>query len=281
VGQVAFEVKLLGTLEVALDGVSVAPSAAKPRQLLALLAMNAGEVVPVSTLMAELWGYDHPRSASTTLHTYIGKLRQKLTLAARSSADAAGDAKKILVTEPLGYSLMVSPDDTDIGRYERLASPGRIAADHGDYETSAEYLNTALELWRGPVLSDVAAGTHLAADVVRLEEIRRGDLDLRIEADLRLGRHRKVLAELTGLCTRFPMSENFCAKYMLALYRSGEQWRALDAFHRLRTNLADELGVDPSVSMQRFHLAILRSDPVVADYPTFLAGDLSLAGSAG
>lgn len=275
-----FDVKLLGSLEATLDGMSVAPSAPKPRQILALLAMNAGDIVPIHALMTELWGHRHPRSASTTLHTYIGKLRQKLTRAMGEVA-SAGDAKEILVTEPVGYSLMIPPDDIDVSRYERLASAGRIAADHGDHEATTRCLRTALKLWRGPVLADVSAGSQLAVEVVRLEEIRRSDLDLRIEADLRLGRHRKVLAELTCLCTLFPMSENFCAKYMLALYRSGEQWRALEAFHRLRTNLANELGVDPSIPMQRFYLAILRSDPAMENYSTFLTGDLSLAASAG
>ncbi|HEU5471974.1 MAG TPA: AfsR/SARP family transcriptional regulator [Actinophytocola sp.] len=255
---------------------SIVPTAAKPRQVLAMLALNAGHVVSASALMTELWGQLHPRAATTTLHTYIGKLRRGIELAI--DGKSAYEAKKILVTEQLGYCMNVPIEAIDIGRYERLARAGRMAADAGDYETAARNLEIALQLWRGPVMTDVAVGAHLSIEGVRLEENRRSDLDLRIEADLRLGRHRKVLAELAWLCTRFPMSENFCAKYMLALYRSGEQWRALEAFTRMRSILADELGVDPSTNLQELYLAILRRDAAVEDF-RFFTGNWALTGA--
>jgi DNA-binding SARP family transcriptional activator len=262
-----FDIKLLGSVEATLDEVSIVPSAAKPRQLLVLLALNAGRTVSVSTLMAEIWGQLQPRAASTTLHTYISKLRRGLEIALHGHADH--DVKRILVTEQIGYRLRVPASDVDVGRYERLANAGRIAADRGDYETASRNLGAALSLWRGPALSNIVAGPHLAVEIVRLEEIRLSDLDLRIEADLRLGRHRKLLGELAGLCARFPMSENFCTKYMLALYRSGQQWRALDVFQRLRSAMVEELGVDPSTNMQRLHMAILRRDPTIENTRSF------------
>lgn len=260
----SFDIKLLGSLEATVDDVSVVPSAAKRRQLLALLALNAGRAVSASTLMSEIWGQQQPRAASTSLYTYVCKLRRELELALPGF-----DAKRILVTEQVGYSLRLRAGDVDVGRYEQLAMAGRLAVDRGDYETASRSLGAALSLWRGPALHDVVAGPHLAIEVVRLEENRLSDLDLRIEADLRLGRHRKLLGELAALCARFPMSENFCTKYMLALYRSGEQWRAFEASQRLRSTMVQELGVEPSSSTQRLHLAILRRDPAIEDTGSF------------
>jgi DNA-binding SARP family transcriptional activator len=268
-------IKLLGSFEARLDDIPTVPSAAKQRQLLALLALNAGRTVSVSMIMDELWGAEQSKSASTTMHTYIGKLRREFEMAQR---DHSGyDAKRLLVTEPIGYSLRVPASDIDVGRYEQLAQAGRLAADRGDYETASRNLAAALALWRGPALSDVVAGQHLMVEIVRLEENRLSDLDLRIEADLRLGRHRRLLGELAGLCARFPMSENFSTKYMLALYRSGQQWRALEMYQRVRSAMAEELGVKPSNATQRLHLAMLRGDPAV-DAPDQVADGWMSAG---
>jgi DNA-binding SARP family transcriptional activator len=262
-----FDIKLLGRLDATLDGTCILPSAAKPRQMLALLALNAGHIVSTAALMAELWGEMQPRAAGTSLYTYISHLRRELSLALRGCTDC-DDVKQILVTEQTGYSLRVPLSETDVGKYQELAAAGRVAADCGDYEAASQRLGAALALWRGAALSDLVVGPRLTVDLVRLEENRVSDLDLRIEADLRLGRHRMLLGELAELCARFPMSENFCKKYMLALYRSGEQWRALQAFQRLRSVMIQELGVNPSATMQRLHMAILRQHPAVED-PAF------------
>jgi DNA-binding SARP family transcriptional activator len=258
-----FDIKLLGRLDATVDGVSILPSAAKPRQLLALLALNAGRIVSTTALMGELWGELQPRTAYTSLYTYISNLRRELGLAAREHVDF--DTKRILVTEQTGYSLRVPLIDTDVGQYQELAADGRAAAARGDYEAASCSLGKALSLWRGSALSDLVVGPQLTVDVVRLEENRVSDLDLRIEADLRLGRHRMLLGELAEMCARFPMSENFCKKYMLALARSGEQWRALQAFQRLRSAMTQELGVDPAPNVQRLHMAILRRHSAVED----------------
>lgn len=258
-----FDIKLLGRLDATVEDVSILPAAAKPRQTLALLALNAGRIVSTATLMAELWGELQPRTAHTSLYTYISNLRRELGVALRDNG--AGDPKRILVTEQTGYSLRVPLTDTDVGQYQELANAGRGAAGRGDHETASLSLGKALSLWRGAALSDLVVGPQLTVDVVRLEENRVSDLDLRIEADLRLGRHRMLLGELAELCARLPMSENFCTKYMLALYRSGEQWRALQVFQRLRSAIVQELGVEPSATMQRLHIAILRRHPAVED----------------
>lgn len=259
----SLDIRLLGRLEATFDGVSIVPTAAKPRRLLAMLALNAGHVVPTGSLMAELWGELAPRAASTSLYTYVSNLRRRICLAL--CGRPCRDVKRIIVTEQTGYSLRVRRSDTDVGRYEELARAGRAAAGQGDYEAASRRLGAALALWRGCALSDIAAGPKLSAEVVRLEANRVSDQDLRIEADLRLGRHRGLLGELAELCARFPLSENFYRKYVLALYRCGEQWRALQAYQRLRDTMVDELGVDPSAALQRLHVAVLRRQPALDD----------------
>jgi DNA-binding SARP family transcriptional activator len=272
-----FDVKLLGDLEFTVDGVPIAPTAAKPRQLLAMLALNAGHTVSVSALRAEVWNEVPPRSATATLHTYVGALRKLLRAALRRSRV---DAEQVLVTEPAGYRLVLPPGSLDTEEYDRHAVIGRRAADAGDYLTATESLGAALALWRGRALADTAPGPNMMADIVMLEETRLADLDLRIGADLQLGRHSRLLGELAGLCARYPTSENFSVKYMLALYRSGQQGRALEVFHLLRSTMIDQLGVDPPACVQRLHTAVLRGDPVVAD-PYFHTENRLAVGAVG
>jgi DNA-binding SARP family transcriptional activator len=258
---VCLTINLLGTLDARLHHSPVTPSAAKQRQLLALLALNAGRTVSTSTIMSELWGSEQSKGAGTTLHSYVGKLRREFEAAGQRGC--CRDPKKVLVTEPTGYSLRTSPNAIDVGRYEQLAQSGWRAADSGDHEAASRNLSAALALWRGPALSDIVPGQHLAVEIVRLEENRLSDLDLRLECDLRLGRNQRLLGELAALCARYPMSENFAGKYMVALYRSGQNWRALGVYRQLRAVMTDELGVDPSAETQRLHLAMLNGDPVV------------------
>lgn len=253
------DIKLLGPLEATLDNVPVAPSAAKTRQLLAILTLSAGRVVPVSTLVNEIWGQEPPRSAIATLHTYIGKLRKGLSTT--TARETEHDGKKIISTESNGYRLDTAFVRLDVDRYEELARAGRQAAEDGDHLTASLRLTAALGLWRGPALCDIATGPALTIESVRLAETRLSDLDVRLEADLRLGRSRRLLGELAGLCAQYPLSESLCAKYMLALYRSDQQWRALEVFQRLRTRLIEELGVDPSTGVRQLHEAVLRGDP--------------------
>jgi DNA-binding SARP family transcriptional activator len=123
-------------------------------------------------------------------------------------------------------------------------------------------LGAALRLWRGPALADVPTGPQLAIEAMRLEENRLGDLHLRIEADLKLGRHHQLLGELAMLCARHPMLENFCVQLMIALCRSGRQSEALAAYRRLRAGMVEQLGVEPSRRVQHVHRAILTGQPL-------------------
>ncbi|HEX6340536.1 AfsR/SARP family transcriptional regulator [Umezawaea sp.] len=243
-------IRVLGPLEATANGRSVLPTAAKPRQVFALLALRAGQVVPVATLVEELWGERPPRSSRTTLQTYVMQLRRLL----------GDDATGVLATRFGGYLLDVPPECVDVHEYERLARSGRHAAEAGDFESAARLLLAALDVWRGPALVDVPTGESLSIEVTRLEESRLSAVESRIAADMRCGRHHVLLSELAVLTARYPMNENLCAQHMIALFRSGRQWQALDAFKALRGALVDELGVEPSGSLRELQRAILRSD---------------------
>lgn len=262
------EIKVLGPMEVSVTGASVMPTASKPSQLLALLALNAGRVVTATALMEEIWDFRPPRSRIPTLHTYILQVRRKFQEAL--GVDDGLTSKDILITRRAGYLLDVDPNDVDAVRYDKLSTMGRRAVNDGDHETAARYLGEALRLWRGPALADVPMGPQLGIEAMRLEENRLGDLHLRIDADLRLGRHYQLLGELATLCARHPMLENLRAQYMIALYRSGRQCQALDAYQHLRATMIDQLGVEPSPRVRKLHHAILTGHPAMDD-PNFVS----------
>jgi DNA-binding SARP family transcriptional activator len=246
------DIDVLGTLGVRLNGVSITPTAPKPRQVLALLALRAGQVVPVGVLTEELWGSKPPRSARATLQTYILQLRELISAALDSGTGDAGgqrcQAKDVLLTVPGGYLLKSGDGVSDVREFERLAGSGYRAMDAEDYPQAARLLREALELWTGPALADIHTGPQLGTEAKRLEESRLCALDQRVEADLRLGRHREVLAELTVLV-------------MLALYRSGRRGEALDAYQRLRATLVRTMGLEPSPALAKLQRSILMSGP--------------------
>lgn len=260
------EVKVLGPLEAHVNGRSITPTAGKPRQVLALLALDAGQVVIVPTLIEELWGTRPPRSAATTLQTYVLHLRRMIG-AALNDGDGSGAAKDVLVTRRGGYLLSLPDGGVDVQVYERLAAAGVRRAEVGDYEGASRLLRSALGVWRGQSLVDVPVGLRLSIEVIRLEESKLGVLEVCIDADLRLGRHYTLLSELAKLNASYPMHENLCAQFMLALYRAGQQWRALEVYKKLRDTLVSELGVEPSTPLQDMQRAILRSDPVLNEMP--------------
>ncbi|MFE3265639.1 BTAD domain-containing putative transcriptional regulator [Streptomyces sp. NPDC059215] len=252
---------ILGTLAVREKGISITPTAPKPRQVLALLVLHADQMVPVGMLSEELWGARPPRSARPTLQTYILQLRELITAALEKDPGGHRTAKDVLLTVPGGYLLKSGEGSSDVREFERLAGLGYRAMDTADFPEAARHLRAALALWSGPPLADVQAGPHLATQVKRLEESRLCALDQRIEADLRLGRHRELLAELTVLVSRYPTHESLCGQYMLALYRSGRRGEALDAYQRLRATLVRGLGLEPSAALGKLQRSILMARP--------------------
>ncbi|MEV4438287.1 AfsR/SARP family transcriptional regulator [Streptomyces sp. NPDC049577] len=259
------DIEVLGPFRVTQSGVSVVPTAIKPRKVLALLALYPDSVVSVNSLIEELWDDHPPRSVQTTLQTYILQIRNLINaaLAAAGEEEPPGGAKSVLVTESGGYLLDTQGGMVDAQEYERLAGAGHRALEAGDNAGASMLFRRALALWRGPALVDVQVGPLLEAEVTRLEESRMSIFTQRIEADLRLGRHHEVLGELAGLAAQHPLHERLQSQLMLALYRAGRRGGALEVYHRLRGALGRELGLDPSPALQEMQRAMLASDPVL------------------
>ncbi|GAA3205040.1 hypothetical protein GCM10020256_00270 [Streptomyces thermocoprophilus] len=167
----------------------------------------------------------------------------------------------MLATRHGGYLLQIPAEAVDVHAYESLVAEGQQAFEKGDDESAARAYRQALDLWQGPALVDVRVGPVLQIEAMRLEESRLVTRERRIDADLRLGRHAEVTAELMDLTARHPEHEGLHSQAMVALYRCGRQAAALDVYHRLRRRLVDELGVEPSPQLQRLHQAMLAVDP--------------------
>ncbi|MFI1568927.1 BTAD domain-containing putative transcriptional regulator [Streptomyces sp. NPDC020490] len=254
-------IQLLGPLNAEVKGGSIVPTAGKPRQILALLALYPGRVVPISTLMEELWASTPPQSALTTLQTYILQLRRRIGAAMGTGSSHA--VKDVLATRHGGYLLQIPGERVDVHEYEKLVREGQEAFGAGDNQVSADRFRAALDLWRGQTLVDIKLGPVLEIEAMRLEESRLVTVERRIDADLRLGRHTEVIAELRELTARHPRHEGLHSQVMVALYRSGRQSAALDVYRGLRARLIEELGVEPSPQLQRLHQAMLSVDPML------------------
>lgn len=253
------EIRILGPLELTCGERSAAPTAPKPRSVLALLLLHTNQTVPVPDLINELWGDEPPASAMTTLQTYILHLRKLLSaaLALPTSMIAAS----VLITAPGGYQFRSDLAGFDLPRYQQLAADGRRALASGQNVVAAELLLAAQDLWRGPVLTDVHAGPQLQPQIKRLQEARLWTVEQGIEARLRLGHHQEMLSELAGLTVQYQLHENLHAQFMVALHRSGRRQEALAVFQQLRTTMIEQLGLEPSKRLHLLQQAILADDP--------------------
>lgn len=256
-------VSVLGTFEVTRSDTVMTPTAPKLRRVLALLSLQSGSVVPARQLVEELWNDRPPISSATTLQTYIYQLRKLLDLQDPESngllKDSPGAAT--LFTRSGGYLLRLLPEALDATCFERLAAEGREQIGRGDIVRGARTLHHALALWRGPALSDLDCGHILNAEATRLQELRGCTTELRIDADLNLGRHKQLVSELTALTLRDRTHEGLSGRLMLALYRSGRRTEALQVFKRARSALVEELGLEPGPELQILHRNILTGDP--------------------
>jgi YVTN family beta-propeller protein len=241
------EFRILGPIEATEAGRSVALGPAKQRALLAALLVHANEVVSTDRLIDELWGEQPPAKAAKSIQVYVSQLRKAL-----------GEGR--LETSGHGYLLHVEPGALDSERFESLLAGGREALAEGEARRAAETLRAALALWRGPALSDVAYEPLAEAEIARLEALRLAALEERIDADLALGRDADLVAELEGLVRAEPLRERLRGQLMIALYRSGRQADALEAYQDARRLLVDELGLEPGRALQELERAILTQD---------------------
>ncbi|SFP83021.1 AfsR/SARP family transcriptional regulator [Amycolatopsis rubida] len=248
------EFAVLGSLAVTEGGRTLTPSAPKVRQVLSLLLLRHNQLISTEDFINELWGYNPPSSAHSTLQTYIYKLRKLLV-----GNDVPGE-DDLLLTRKHGYEIAIEPETLDLYQFEQSMARG-VALLSTELAAGTAVLSDALSLWHGPVLADVDTGDLLAVYVTALEEKRLRSLELRLDADLQLGRHREVIGELRKLISDRPLHEEFHTRLMLALHRSGRRSEALQAYGHMRDVLLTELGIDPSPESQRLHQALLASDP--------------------
>ncbi|MGW7579286.1 BTAD domain-containing putative transcriptional regulator [Streptomyces sp. NPDC054765] len=242
------------------DGVDMAPAAQKVRQTLAMLVLNAGRVVPFEYLMDELWEGDPPASAHTALQTYVYQLRKRFSLGNPRRGGAVRATGPLLATVDGGYQLSLPADHVDVFRCEPLLA--RARAEFGDehFARARDTAAAALRMWRDDALVDVRKGPVLQAEADRLKESRTSAYHLRIEADLRLGRHHEVFGELAAMAGREPTDERAQGNLMTALYRMDRRVEALQVYRRAREHIAAELGLDPSPQLKALHTAMLMSD---------------------
>jgi DNA-binding SARP family transcriptional activator/Flp pilus assembly protein TadD len=248
------ELRLLGPVGVWGNDRPVPLGGPRQRTVLAALALRAGRAVSVDQLIDAIWGQEPPATARKQVHARVSRLRQAL-------------GGRIVTTHE-GYVLHVEPDELDVARFDAGVARARRAAAEGRLAEAAERLRVALELWHGPALT----GVHgLASEATRLEERRLAALEERIEADLALGRHPELVAELSELVAAHPLRERLWGHLMLALYRWGRQADALATFRELRGRLVAELGIEPGRSLQELQRRILAADPDLEPTPVTAA----------
>ena len=244
------QVRILGPLEVWDDGRVVELGAGRQRALLALLALHSREVMATDRLIDELWGSSPPPTAPKALQNLVSQLRRTLGPAA-------------IETVPPGYRLPLGARDLDAREFEHLAAEGRRQLEE-DPGRAGRTLREALGLWRGRALADFAYDDFAESEIARLDELRLRATEDRIDADLATGQGAELVTELEPLVSVHPLRDRVRGQLMLALYRSGRQADALEAYRSGRRLLDEELGLAPGAELQRLERAILNHDPSLA-----------------
>jgi predicted ATPase/DNA-binding SARP family transcriptional activator len=245
------QVRLFGELEASLAGVPVPVRGAKQRALLALLALQPGQPVSADRLIDVLWGDGQAAHPANALQAQVGQLRRAFGPAA-------------IVTTEAGYALAVGPGDVDVVRFEELVAQGRRLAEAGQTADASAALGEALGLRRGEPLADFTYAGLFDAERARLDELTLVAIESRAGADLMLGRHGELAAELEAWCREHPLRERLWELRIVALYQGGRQAEALRAYAEVRDRLAGELGIDPGPALREVQARILAQDPSLA-----------------
>ena len=250
VGEV-IDYRLLGPLEIVVDGHALDVGGRKQLALLAILLLHANQPVPRDVLIDQLWGEHPPAQPDHAVDVYIWRLRRTLDPVAQ---------RPCVLTRPRGYVLEASPEQIDLVMFEHLARAGERSLAAGEVAKAAGQLQEALGLWRGTPLADFTDETFAQAEIIRLEELHAEVVETRIDTDLALGKHARLVGELENIVATQPLRERPYQQLMIALYRCGRQAEALAVYQRARRALVDELGIEPGQQLRELELAILRQD---------------------
>jgi DNA-binding SARP family transcriptional activator len=256
-GNGGVDFRLLGPLEVMDGGRHVVVGGGRRRALLALLLLHRNEVVSADRLIDELWDGRPPVTAVKGLQVHISRLRKELT-----SVDGQNGCG--LLTRANGYVLEVTAENIDIARFERAVAKAEDANIEGRHGDAAELLNQALPLWRGPPLADFSYESFAQKEIARLEELRLVALEERFDAELALGHHTRVVAELEALVKVQPLRDRLRGQLMLALYRCGRRADALEVYREGYRRSIDELGIEPSHELRELQDRLLDESPELA-----------------
>jgi DNA-binding SARP family transcriptional activator len=242
------EYRVLGPLAAVIDGVEARLGGPRQRAVLAALLLRAGQVVPTSRIIDDVWGDHAPDSAGNLVQGYVSGLRKEL-------------GRHSIETREPGYVLRIGQHLLDLRRFEQLANDGNAALGQGDARAASERLAEALALWRGAALSDLPEDSPLRWQAAHLDELRQIAAERLAEAQIALGHAADSIAALRSMVGENPTSERPLALLMTALYQSGRQVEALEAYRVGRAALVDQLGLEPGEALQRLQHAILSHDP--------------------
>lgn len=258
-------IHMLGPLEVVSEGGgTVSLGGSRQRATLGFLLLKANKVVATSQLLNAVWSADDaPSSARKILQNAVWGLRGILHNGAQGGAGNRTTQAPVLLTQAPGYMLRVEPEQVDLFRFERRATQGRAELEAGRTESAARLLKEALDLWRGPALTDLVETGISWPELSAVQGARTDAMEDFFEAQLALGRHHSVLGELETLVEREPLRERACSQLMLALYRCGRQADALNVYGRIRSALVENLGLEPGHELRTLQQAILTHDPAL------------------
>ena len=266
--RMAFEVRLLGSVEALVDGHSLALGGSKQRSVVALLALKANTTLSADELIDALWGDDPPQSAAKNVQQNVSRLRKAL---------GEGRAGAEILTRGRGYELRLATGAVDALRFEQLVEEAARERASGGVNGAAD---AALELWRGAPLADVASEPFAGPEIGRLCELHLRAIELAIDAELAAGRHAEAIARLEALIAEEPLRERLHAQRMLALYRDGRQSEALDAYREARETLIEQIGVEPGPELKRLQEQILAQDPALDAPPPVVELPIELEGGS-
>jgi DNA-binding SARP family transcriptional activator len=254
-GETGLKFGVLGSLQLSVEGTLLPLGPPKQRAVLAMLVINRNRPVGVESLINAVWGQSPVPAARASIQSYVSNLRRLL-------GDAGIDTHTVLVGAPPGYRLTVAEADCDLGRFIVEKTAGIRAAAAGRFEQASSHLSAALAQWRAPVLDDLRDFAFVEAFATALMEDKVLAHTARAEAEIACGRAYAVIGELEALTGEHPYREPLWAQLITAYYVAERQSDALEAYRRLKTTLAQDLGIDPGPTIRALHARILRQEPL-------------------